>query len=277
MKQLATEVDIPVLTPDKISHDITAQIATFDPDAGVLAASAHILPTHLIDSFPHGILNVHASLLPHHRGASPIASSILRGDTQAGVSIMLIVRELDAGPVLGKASIPISPLDTTATLTPRIADLGSDLLLELLPGWVNGSVEAVPQNHALASYAPILNKDDGAIDWSRSADEIWRSIRAFNPWPLATTSYLNDRLTIHAAWPVAAPEDRTPGRISNGDGAIVSDLLPERRALAVVACGNNPKNHSGLALLRIQRTGRRALNIEDYLNGDRNLCTTQLG
>lgn len=277
VKQLATEVDIPVLTPDKISRDITAQIASFDPDVGVLAASAHILPTHLINTFPHGILNVHASLLPHHRGASPIAASILRGDAQAGASIMLIVRELDAGPVLGKASISMSPLDTTATLTPRIAELGSDLLLELLPDWVNGSVEAVPQDHTLASYAPILNKDDGAIDWSCSAGEIWRSIRAFNPWPLATTDYLNDRLTIHTAWPVAAPEDRTPGRVSKGDGSVLSDLLPERRALAVVACGDNPQNHSGLALLRIQRTGRRALDIEDYLNGDRNLSTTQLG
>ena len=277
VKQLALEAGIPVLTPQKIRRDVTAEIAALEPDVGVLAASAHILPTHLIEAIPHGILNVHASLLPRQRGASPVAAAILEGDAQAGASVMLIVRELDAGPVLGSVASPLGPLDTSATLTPRIAALGAELLLELLPGWVDGSVEATPQDDALATYAPMLDKDDGVIDWTRDAEQIWRQVRAFDPWPLATTSYRGERLTIRAAWPVAAPSDPTAGVVSPGDGEPLGDLLPNRRALAVVACGSGGQDASGLALLRVQRAGRRALDIEDYLNGDRELIGARLG
>ena len=277
VKRLALEAGVPVLTPEKIRRDVSAEIAALGPDVGVLAASAHILPKHLIEAIPRGILNVHASLLPRHRGASPAAAAILAGDEQAGASVMLIVKELDAGPVLGAVATPISPLDTAATVTPRIAELGAKLLLELLPGWVAATVEAEPQDDSLASYAPMLQKDEGVIDWSRPAAEIWRQVRALDPWPLATTSYRGERLTIRAAWPVAAPEDATPGRVSAGDGEPLSDLLPGRRARAVVACGSTPGGQGGLALLRIQRAGRRALDIEDYLNGDRELIGAPLG
>ena len=241
----------------------------------MLAASAHILPTHLIEAFPHGILNVHASLLPRHRGASPVAAAILAGDEQAGATIMQIVRALDAGPVLGAVATPIEPLDTTATLTARIAQLGARRLLELLGPWVAGEIEAEPQDEAAATYAPLLAKDDGVLDWSRPAIDLWRRVRAFQPWPLATTRYRDEPLTIHEAWPVAAPPSAVTaahGTVCDGDRTALTDLLPGRLVRAVVACGDG-----GLALLRVQRAGRRPLDIEDYLNGDRELIGACLG
>ena len=269
---LAREAGVPVLTPERIRRETTEQIAALEPDVGVLAASAHILPSHLIEAITHGILNVHASLLPRHRGASPVAAAILAGDEESGASVMLIVRELDAGPVLGTVATPIEPLDTTETLTARIAELGAQRLMELLPGWVEGSVEAVPQDDSLATYAGRIEKDDGVIDWTRSAEEIARAVRAYEPWPRATTLRDGERLTIHAAWPLAATPEAEPGCVLAGDGEPLSRLLPGRRALATVACGSG-----ALALLRVQREGRRALDIEDYLNGDRALIGARLG
>ncbi|MCY4455603.1 MAG: methionyl-tRNA formyltransferase [Chloroflexi bacterium] len=272
VKQLADEAGVPVLTPERIRREQTAEIAAFEADAGVLAASAHILPTHLLETFPRGVLNVHASLLPRHRGASPVAAAILAGDAEAGATIMQIVRELDAGPVVGKISTPIEPLDTTATLTDRIAELGAQRLVELLGPWVAGEVEATPQDESLATYAPMLSRADGALDWSRPAEELWRLVRAMQPWPQATTTYGDAPFTVHAAWPVDAPEEAAPGEVCAGDGEPLSELLPGRGARAVVACGEG-----GLALLRVQRAGRRALEIEDYLNGDRTLIGARLG
>ena len=272
VKRLAAEADVPVLTPERIRREQTAEIAAFEADVGVLAASAHILPTHLLEAFPHGVLNVHASLLPRHRGASPVAAAILAGDAEAGATIMQVVRELDAGPVLGAITTPIEPLDTTAALTNRIAELGARKLVELLGPWVAGEPEATPQDEALVTYASTLSKADGVLDWSRPADELWRRVRAMQPWPQATTTYRGAPLTIHAAWPVDAPEGAAPGEVRAGDGAPLSELLPGRVARAVVACGEG-----GLALLRVQRAGRRALEVEDYLNGDRALVGAHLG
>ena len=270
--QLAREAGAPVLTPERIRRDTTAEIAALEPDVGVLAASAHILPSHLIEAIPHGILNVHASLLPRHRGASPVAAAILAGDEESGASVMLIVRELDAGPVLGTIATPIEPLDTTETLTARISELGAQRLMDLLPGWVDGSVQAVPQDETLATYAGRIEKDDGVIDWTRSAEEIARAVRAYEPWPRATTLREGERFTIHAAWPLAVTLEAEPGCVLAGDGAPLGELLPGRRALATVACGSG-----ALALLRVQRAGRRPLDIEDYLNGDRALVGARLG
>jgi methionyl-tRNA formyltransferase len=270
--RLAAEAGVPVVTPQRIRREQTAEIAAFEADVGVLAASAHILPTHLLEAFPHGVLNVHASLLPRHRGASPVAAAILAGDAEAGASIMQIVRELDAGPVLGTVATPIEPLDTTATLTDRIAELGAARLVELLGPWVAGEIEAVPQDASLATYAPTLAKADGALDWSQPAEALWRRVRAMQPWPQATTTYRDAPFTVHAAWPVAAPAGAAPGEVLAGGGESLGELLPGRVARAVVACGEG-----GLSLLRVQRAGRRALEIEDYLNGDRDLIGARLG
>ncbi|MDA1002083.1 MAG: methionyl-tRNA formyltransferase [Chloroflexi bacterium] len=273
VKALAVEAGVSVvLQPERARRDLTERLQALAPDAGVVAASGHILPTHLLAAFPHDVLNVHASLLPRHRGASPVASAILAGDAESGATIMRVVREVDAGPVLGRVATPIDPLDTTATLTARIAEAGATLLGELLPRWVRGGIDAEPQDESLATYAPRLTKADGEIDWTQSADEIDRRVRAFQPWPLATTTHAGKPFTVHAAWPLPLAAEAPPGTVIAGDGAALTPLLPGRSARAIVACGAG-----GLALLTVQRPGKRPTAIDDYLNGDPGLIGSRLG
>ena len=270
---LAIEAGLPVLTPERIRRDTTDAIAALAPDVGVLAAAGHILPQHLLDAFPHGVLNVHASLLPRHRGASPVAAAILAGDAKAGASIMLVVRALDAGPVVATTSTTIEPLDTAGTLTDRIARLGAEAMLDALPRWVRGELTAMPQDEAQTTYAPRLAKDDGVLDWSRPAEALWRQVRAFHPWPLATTRYLGQQFTVHQAWPLPNLDTHAPpGTVCRGDGSDLTALLPGRRALVVVACGEG-----ALALLQVQRAGKRALDIEEYTRGDQQFVGARLG
>ncbi|MFA7248355.1 MAG: methionyl-tRNA formyltransferase [Dehalococcoidia bacterium] len=272
VKQLAVEAGIPlILQPERVRRETTEALSARRPDVGVVAASGHILPTHLLEAFPHGVVNVHASLLPRHRGASPISAAILAGDAESGASIMLVVRALDAGPVLAKVATPIGALDTTGVLTERVAHLGAALLSETLPRWVAGEITPIVQDESLVTYAPRLAKEDGLIDWTRSAEEIGRAVRAFHPWPLATTGRAGEPLAVLEAWSIAGDSTAAPGTVEAGDGAPLTPLLPGRRARAVVACGTGR-----LALLALQRPGRRALSIEDYLNGDRALIGSVL-
>lgn len=273
VKQAAVEAGLDTfLQPEKIRRDTTQALAALAPDVGVVAASGHILPNHLLDAFPHRVLNVHASLLPRHRGASPVASAILAGDAASGATIMRVVREVDAGPIVAQVETPISPLDTAGTLTDRVAALGAELLAEVLPRWVTGDLTEVPQDDARVTYAPKLARADGVIDWSQDAESIWRRVRAFHPWPLATTTYRGALFTVHQAWPVALDTDVAPGTVLAGDGEELTPLLPGRRARAVVACGSG-----ALALTEVQRPGKRPTAIEAYLNGDRDLVGSVLG
>jgi methionyl-tRNA formyltransferase len=274
VKELAIEAGVEaILQPVKTRRDTTEALSALDPDVGVVAAYGNILPTHLLEAFPHDILNVHASLLPRHRGAAPVAAAILAGDAETGASIMRVVRALDAGPVLGDVRTSIGPLDTAGELTDRLAQLGADRLAELLSPWVAGEIEAIPQDEALMTYAPRLTKGDGYVDWGQSSEAVARLIRAFHPWPSATTTYDNQPLTIHEAWPLPTLRtDASPGTVLEGDHSDLSDLLPGRQARAVVACGSG-----ALALLRLQRPGRQAQDIEVYLNGDQSLIGSQLG
>ncbi|MPZ98877.1 MAG: methionyl-tRNA formyltransferase [Dehalococcoidia bacterium] len=273
VKEAALEAGVaPLLQPERVRRDTTDALVALRPDVGVVAASGHILPAHLLEAFPHDVLNVHASLLPRYRGASPVAAAILAGDAESGATIMRVVREVDAGPIVGQARTNIEQLDTTATLTARIADLGAVRLAELLPAWVAGDIEAAPQDEPLVTYAPLLTKQDGVLDWTRPADELWRRVRAFQPWPQATTRYHDQPFTILEAWPVALAVEAAPGTVLAGSGDDLTPLLPGRRSRAVVACGRG-----GLALLTVQRPGKKPTHIEAYLNGDLSLIGARLG
>ncbi len=273
VRTAALETGVPViLQPDRVRRDTTQRLAALRPEVGVVAASGHILPNHLLDLFPRRVINVHASLLPRHRGASAVASAILAGDAESGATIMEVVREVDAGPILAQVAVPIGPLDTTATMTDRIADAGARLLADVLPRWVRGEIVSTPQDAARVTFAPKLTKADGVVDWSRDARTIDRAVRAFQPWPLATTTYRGEPLTIHQAWPLDLDTGDEPGRVIAGDGSVLSPLLAGRTARAVVACGQG-----ALALLAVQRPGKRVTSIEDYLNGDRALVGSILG
>lgn len=273
VKVLAVTSGVPViLQPERVRRDTADAIAALRPDVGVVAASGHILPTYLLDAFPHRVLNVHASLLPRHRGASAVASAILAGDGESGATIMEVVRAVDAGPIVAQTRLAIGPLDTTGTLTARIAEAGATLLADVLPRWVDGAIASTPQDASQATFAPRLSKEDGRIDWSQPAEAIDRAIRAFQPWPTAYSSYRGEPLTVHAAWPLPIDLDAPPGTVVAGDGKALTPLLPGRVARALVACGRG-----ALALLDIQRPGKRATPIEAYLNGDRALIGTRLG
>lgn len=273
VKALAVQAGVrAIFQPARVRRDTADAITALRPDTGVVAASGHILPSYLLALFPHRVLNVHASLLPRHRGASAVASAILAGDTETGATIMEVVREVDAGPVVAQTRLPIGPLDTTGTLTDRIAEAGAALLGEALPRWVAGALTSTPQDPSQATSTPKLTKDDGRIDWSRSAAEVDRAIRAFQPWPTAFTTYRGEPLTVHAAWPLAMTLDVLPGAVVAGDGQPLTPLLPSRVARALVACGSGV-----IALLDIQRPGKRPTPIEAYLNGDRSFIGSRLG
>ena len=277
----AAAAGIPVLAPERLRRETTEHVAALRPDVGVLAASGHLLPTHLLDAFPHGVINLHASLLPRHRGATPVSAAILAGDAESGASLMVVERKLDAGPVIASAPTPIEPRDTTGTLTSRIAALGASLLIEWLPAWAAGTVPAAPQDDSRASYAPSLARSDGAIDWSLPAVEIWRRVRAYQPWPQAAATYPTDKrgggrpFLVQEAWPMSLPDAADgprPGTVLAGAGEPLTPMLPGRRSRAVVVTGEG-----GLALLRVQRAGRRSMTIEEYLHGDGRLLGTCLG
>jgi methionyl-tRNA formyltransferase len=274
VKQIAEEAGIEaILQPEKTRRDTTEALTALDPDVGVVAAYGNILPTHLLEAFPHDLLNVHASLLPRHRGAAPVAAAILAGDAETGATIMKVVRELDAGPALGEIRTPIGPLDTAGELTDRIAQLGANRLAELLPPWVAGDIEAVAQDESLMTYGPRLTKADGYVDWNQSAEAVSRLVRAFHPWPSATTTYDDQPITIHEAWPLPdLKSDAAPGTVLAGDERELTPHLAGRTARAVVICGRG-----ALALLRIQRPGRQAQDIEVYLNGDQSFVGSRLG
>ena len=273
VKGLAVEAGVRViLQPERVRRDTVDALAALRPDIGVVAASGHILPSSLLALFPQRVLNVHASLLPKHRGASAVASAILAGDAETGATIMEVVREVDAGPVVAQTRLPIGPLDTTDTLTRRIAEAGAALLGDVLPRWATGALASSPQDALLATYAPKLTKEDGRIDWSRSASDVDRAVRAFQPWPVAFTTYRGAPFTVHAAWPLATTLDAPPGTVVAGDGQPLTPLLPGRVSSALVACGNGT-----IALLDIQRPGKRTTPIEAYLNGDRMLIGSRLG
>ena len=273
VKALAIEAGVPmILQPERVRRDTADLLAALQPDIGVVAASGHILPSYLLALFPHRVLNVHASLLPRHRGASAVASAILAGDAESGATIMEVVREVDAGPVVAQVRIPVGPLETTGLLTEHIAEGGARLLTDVLPRWVAGAIISTPQDASLVTFAPKLAKEDGRIEWSHSAIAIDRAIRAFQPWPTAFTTYRGEPLTIHAAWPLAASLDVPPGTVVSGDGASLTSFLPGRTARALVACGEG-----ALALLDIQRPGKRATPIEAFLNGDRAIIGSRLG
>ena len=200
VKLLADQYAIPVLQPSKMKTPETlASIAALAPELIVVAAYGRILPPTLLALPVHGCLNVHASLLPRHRGASPIAHAILLGDTDSGVSIMRMEEGLDTGPVYGMRSIPIVANDTGLTLSVKLAELGSHLLLELLPAILSSKLVPQPQPALGVTYAKLLSKSDGSLDVSADAAALARRVRAMIPWPLAFLSRANERIQVLAA------------------------------------------------------------------------------
>jgi methionyl-tRNA formyltransferase len=250
IKEYALANGITVRQPQKIATEQT-RLAELDADAMVVAAYGLILPPAVLAIPRNGCINVHASLLPRWRGAAPIARSIEAGDRETGITIMQMEAGLDTGPILLQVSIPISSTDTSAALEERLATLGADTMLTALERLQAGALAPTRQQESLATYAPKLKKEESSIDWSRSAAELHCKVRAFNPWPVATTTWRGETLRV---WDVGALSRETIRGIPGTVFAIDDGVR--------VQTGDGVLN-----LQRLQLAGGRALAVRDFLNG----------
>jgi len=200
VKALALELGIPVIQPEKLRQpEAMDQLHTWLPDVIVVAAFGQILKQNVLDLPKFGCINVHASLLPRWRGAAPINAAILHGDENTGITIMKMDVGLDTGPILSRRSVPIKPEETAGSLFETLSQLGADLLLDTLPAYLAGEIEPRPQPEQGATYAPMLKKEDGLLDFSRPAKELERKVRAFNPWPGTYFEWNGNLLKVHRA------------------------------------------------------------------------------
>jgi methionyl-tRNA formyltransferase len=250
VKKLALARDVPVFQPGKIRRtEAIADLKTYGiPDVYVVAAFGQILPQDVLDIPAHGSINVHASLLPRWRGAAPIHAAIRAGDDESGVTIMKMDAGLDTGPMLSKRAVPIRDDETAATLHDRLAEVGADLLIDTLPGYLAGEITPQPQNDENATYAPQISKADGDIDWTESADSIERLVRAFKPWPGTYTYFRGQMLKIHA------------GDAGSGSAAAGHVIKHDKR----IAIGTG----DGLYYPQVvQMPGKQHTSITDFVNG----------
>lgn len=216
VKVLAEEVGLPLIQPLRMQESETlAKLREWQPDLIVVAAFGQILRQEVLDLPPFGSVNVHASLLPRWRGAAPIQAAILHGDQQTGVTIMKMDAGVDTGPLLSQRALPIQAEDTAGSLAPKLAKLGAELLIETLPAYLNGQLQPQPQQRE-HTYAPLLKKSDGELDFSQSANALERKIRAFNPWPGTFIIWQEGRLKVHQARVVSLVETDMIERIEPG-------------------------------------------------------------
>ena len=216
VKLLAQEHNLPVIQPLNLgSPEPVQQIREWAPDLIVVAAFGQILRKTVLDLPKYGCINIHASLLPRWRGAAPIQATILHGDEDTGVTVMLMDEGLDTGPLLSNRIIPIEDQDTASTLSARLAEVGALLLLDTIPGYLTGEITPAIQDDALSTYAPMLKKSDGELDFTHTAYQLERRVRAFTPWPGTFTRWQNKVLKIHQVT-VAENHDTSKIRLSPG-------------------------------------------------------------
>jgi methionyl-tRNA formyltransferase len=253
VKEAALRHGLPVLQPEKIKEaGALDDVLAYQPDLIVTAAYGQILPKRLLDAPRFGCINVHASLLPKYRGGAPIHKCIVEGEKETGVTIMYMVEALDAGDMLSRVTVPIEPRDTVGTLHDKLAAAGANLLVETLPGLLAGTLEAVPQNHAEATFAPTIKREDERIDWNKTAEQIYNQVRGLNPWPVAFTTYEGKVWKIW--WVELVQQDGTAGEA----GTIVKR---ETDGL-VVACGAG-----AVKITELQPEGKKRMSMRDFLQG----------
>lgn len=255
VKAVAVAHGLPVLQPEKLSRDLfAAPLSALGADIGVVAAYGKILPDWLLAALPRGLINVHASLLPRYRGASPIHRAVMAGDAETGVTIMRVVKALDAGPMLAAARVRIGADDTTTEVEAVLAARGAQLLVDTLDALEAGTAVETPQDETQVSYAPKLTKAEASVDWRRPAPEVHNQIRGLWPWPHATTFLDGTRYILHRSRRSALlPGEAPPGTILE---ASASEGVH-------VACGGG----TALELVEIQLEGKRVMHARDALAG----------
>jgi methionyl-tRNA formyltransferase len=263
VKRMALERGIPVIQPETFrSREVVKDLASLQPELIVVAAFGSILPPEVLSVPKFACLNVHASLLPRHRGPSPVANTILCGDELTGVTIMLMDAGLDTGPILAQEKVGISFMDTAGSLSSKLADVGAKLLLETLPKWLGGELEPHAQDESQATYSRLITSKDAEIDWSLSALQLWRMVRAYNPWPSCHTWCQGKRFRIHEAIPL-------DGKGNGEVGEVIA--LAEQPGVGVVT------KQGILGLCQIQLEGKRAMSVTDFVRGKRDFIGCILG
>ncbi|NLC71899.1 MAG: methionyl-tRNA formyltransferase [Desulfuromonadaceae bacterium] len=252
VKALAEELAIPVIQPARLRQpEAVAELERIAPDLIVVAAYGQILPKNVLEIPRFGCINVHASLLPRYRGASPINKAILEGETETGITTMLMDAGLDTGAMLVRRAIPIGFEETAGELHDRLARLGGEALAETIRLLCRGELRPEPQNDAESSYAPLLKKEDGLIDWHETARRIHNQVRGLDPWPGAYSHLRGTPVKLYRTLPVAEDRDGQPGMIA----AVSEEGL-------TVFCG------SGALLVReVQLPGRKRLPVAEFLRG----------
>jgi len=263
VKIAALEKGLPVVQPESLkSALVVEQLAGFRPDAIVVSAYGQILPESVLAIPPHGVVNIHPSLLPEFRGASPVASAILSGYEFAGVSLMLLDKGMDTGPVLARAQISIAPQDTTGSLTDKLAGVGAQLLLEVLPRWMKGEITPQPQDEAQATLTRRFDKGDGEIDWTLPAVELGRRVRALSPWPGCYTRWQGKQLKIIAAVP-----------LSDEGNVGIGKVMAQGKGEAAFGVGTGA---GVLGILQVQLEGKRAVTAAEFVRGQKDFAGTVL-
>jgi methionyl-tRNA formyltransferase len=263
VKKLALERQISIVQPETFeSSGVVGKLASFQPELIIVTAFGFILPPDALCLPKFACLNVHPSLLPRHRGPSPVTSAILCGDELTGVTIMLMDAGVDTGPILAQEKATISCTDTTGSLGAKLADVGARLLLQTLPRWLGGDLEPQAQDESRATYSTLITSKDAEIDWGLSALELWRMVRAYNPWPGCYTWCRGKRLKIHAAVP-----------LSNGKSGEIGKViaLTEQPEIGVVT------KEGILGLCQVQLEGKREMPASDFVRGQRDLIGCILG
>jgi methionyl-tRNA formyltransferase len=271
VKILAHSYDLPVLQPETLDErELRARCARAGAEAAVVVAYGLKIPDWLLALHPRGAINVHGSLLPAYRGAAPVNRAIINGDAETGVTTMLLASRMDAGPILLQQRTPIGPEETAGEVTARLAELGADLLVTTLDALAAGTLLPRQQEEALATFAPKLRKEEGLIDWKRSAREIANLVRGVNPWPGAYTHLDGQPLKIWQARVPAFPravEERIAPPVP---GAVIAASIDEG---LLVACGGG----EALLLLKVQSEGKKPLPTPEFLRGHALSPGTRLG
>ena len=261
VKESALKLNLPITQPDRIktNDEFRSQLAALKPDAIIVVGYGRIIPQWMLDLPPLGNINLHASMLPKYRGAAPIQWAIANGETATGVTTMRIDARLDTGDILQQRELAITPDDTAETLAPRLAAIGADLMVETLRGLQTNSIHPRPQDNSQATLAPILKKEDGLVDFSRSAAEIYNRIRGFQPWPGAYTKFRGKTLQITKARPVT-------DSIPQAELRVTADRL-------LSGCAHN----TSLELLEVQLEGKKRTSARDFIHGYRPQLGEPLG
>jgi methionyl-tRNA formyltransferase len=255
VKQAALKLGLPIVQPEKIKNnaEFRAQLEEIAPEAIIVVGYGRIIPQWMLDLPPLGNINLHASLLPKYRGAAPIQWAIASGETVTGNTTIRLDAGLDTGDILLQEELPIAPDDTAETLAPRLAVSGSWLTVKTLTGLKDGSVRRMPQDESHSSLAPILQKEDGRIDFSRTASQIQNRLRGFQPWPGAFTTFRRKNLNVIAAKPSADASALAPGEL----------VYKEDRLFT--GCGDN----TALEITELQLEGKKRMSARDFANGYR--------